>query len=303
MGIFQVYNRIVELSGSDMISLNVSMKDYTSFKIGGHAGAMIYPTNMGEVLHAVSVCKNYDVDYFIMGNGSNLLVKDDGYNGVIINLGEKYNQVSVKENKVTASAGALLKDVAEIANEYCLTGMEFACGIPGTIGGAVFMNAGAYDGEMKNIVESVKVLGRTCEITVLEQDEMHFGYRTSSFQSGEDIILEVTLDLQEGKYEAIKAKIDDFSCKREDKQPLSYPSAGSVFKRPEGYFAGKLITDAGLKGMQVGGAKVSEKHAGFIVNEGDATAQDVIDLIKLVQETVMDKFGVKLEQEVRILGD
>ncbi len=303
MGIFQVYNRIVECSGSDMISLNVSMKDYTSFKIGGNAGAMIYPTNLGEVLHAVSVCKNYGVDYFIMGNGSNLLVKDNGYNGVIINLGEKYKQVSVKNDLVTACAGAMLKDVAEAANEYCLTGMEFACGIPGTIGGAVFMNAGAYDGEMKDIVESVKVLGNNCELTVLKPDEMAFGYRKSIFQSEEDIILEVTLKLKEGKYDDIKEKINDFQCKREEKQPLSFPSAGSVFKRPEGYFAGKLITDAGLKGMNVGGARVSEKHAGFIVNQGDATAQDVIDLIQLVKETVKDKFGVKLEQEVRILGD
>jgi len=303
LGIFQVYNRIVECSGSDKISMNVSMKEHTSFKVGGNAKLLVTPNSVGEVLHTISVCKNYGVKYFVMGNGTNVLVKDSGYDGVIIKLGEEFNQIEIEGEELLVQAGASLFDAAIVATENELTGMEFASGIPGTIGGAVFMNAGAFDGEMKDIIKSVKFLGNNCKLNELENKDLKLGYRHSMFQSEKFIILEVRLKLQKGNIEEIKNKIEDFRCRREEKQPLDYPSAGSVFKRPEGHYAGKLITDAGLKGLTVGGASVSTQHAGFIINENNATAEDVINLIEIIKQTVYDKFQVKLEQEVRILED
>jgi len=279
------------------------MKEHTSFKVGGNAKLMVTPNSVGEVLHIISVCKNYGVKYFVMGNGTNVIVKDDGYDGVIIKLGESFNHITVEDEEIVAQAGASLFDVAIEATENALTGMEFASGIPGTIGGAVFMNAGAFDGEMKDIIKSVKFLGKNCELEELNNEDLELGYRNSMFQNQKFIILEVRLKLKEGNVEEIKTKIEDFHCRRESGQPLEYPSAGSVFKRPEGYYAGKLISDAGLKGLTVGGAAVSTQHAGFIVNENNATAEDIINLIEIVKQTVFDKFSVKLEQEVRILED
>ena len=277
------------------------MKNYTTFKIGGKADILVKPKTYEQIAEVINLCKKHEVPYYILGNGSNLLVSDEGYRGVILHVYNQLSDIKVEENRITASAGAILSKVATVAMENNLTGLEFAHGIPGTLGGAIVMNAGAYDGEMKNVLISCEVMDEQGNVITLSNEELELGYRTSIIQKKNYIVLSATMELNKGEKENIKAYMKELMLRRKEKQPLDKPSAGSTFKRPEGYFAGKLIMDSGLKGYQIGGAKVSEKHCGFVVNDGNATCKDVEDLIAYVQKTVKGKFNVELEPEVKLL--
>ena len=261
------------------------------------------PHSTAELQKVIEICKEENLPFFVQGNGSNLLVSDRGYRGVVIQLGKNFSDMEVKDERILVKAGALLSKTAKEALDAGLAGMEAVSGIPGTIGGAVMMNAGAYGGEMKDIVESVTVLNQEGELLTLSMEEMKMGYRTSIVKEKGYIVVSAVLKLRRGQRQAIREQMEDYKERRVTKQPLDMPSAGSTFKRPEGYFAGKLIMDAGLRGFSVGGAQVSEKHCGFVVNKGDATAQDVLDLIHEVQRRVKEQFGVELEPEVRFLGE
>ncbi|SHH20150.1 UDP-N-acetylmuramate dehydrogenase [Caloranaerobacter azorensis DSM 13643] len=279
------------------------MKNHTSFKIGGPADILFIPRNIEQISKVLTLCKELDIDYFIMGNGSNLLVSDKGIRGVVIKISENLSDVRVEGNKIIAQSGILLSKLSRIALKHSLTGLEFASGIPGSLGGAITMNAGAYGGEMKDIVTLVRCIGGNGEIIEFTNEQMEFGYRSSIIDERELIVIEVEMELKKGNYEDIKSYMDELTQKRITKQPLNLPSAGSTFKRPKGYYAGKLIEDAGLKGLRFGDAQVSEKHSGFIVNLGNATCNDVLNLIKVIQKTVRDKFGVELKTEVKIIGE
>lgn len=279
------------------------LRNHTTFRVGGKADAFLSVQSIEELKKVLQLCRQKDVPYFVLGNGSNLLVSDEGYRGLIISIGKQMAQITVEGTRITAQAGALLSSVAQKAAKNELTGMEFASGIPGSIGGAIVMNAGAYDGEMKMIVETVDVLTETGAVRTFSLEEMEFGYRTSRLKREKGIVLSVTLALKKGESAAILEKMNDFAARRREKQPLEYPSAGSTFKRPEGMFAGKLIMDAGLRGYMVGGAQVAEKHCGFVINKDKATAADVYTLIKDVQSKVKEAFGVTLEPEVVFVGD
>lgn len=279
------------------------MSRHTTFRIGGEAACFIRISSEEQLRKLIPYFENVGVEYFVLGKGSNLLVGDKGYPGVILQISDACQQIEAEENRLQVQAGAALSKVALFAMERGLEGLEFAAGIPGTVGGGVVMNAGAYGGEMKQVVESVRVLSSEGEILTLDNDTMEFGYRTSIIRNRNFIVLSVTFRLREGNREEIRARIEDFQKRRMEKQPLNYPSAGSTFKRPEGYFAGKLIMDAGLRGFQIGDARVSDKHCGFVVNVGKATARDVTDVIEEVQERVRERFGVSLEREVIYLGE
>lgn len=279
------------------------MSRHTTFRIGGEAACFIRISSEEQLRKLIPYFENVGVEYFVLGKGSNLLVGDKGYPGVILQISDACQQIEAEENRLQVQAGAALSKVALFAMERGLEGLEFAAGIPGTIGGGVVMNAGAYGGEMKQVVESVRVLSSEGEILTLDNDTMEFGYRTSIIRNRNFTVLSVTFRLREGNREEIRARIEDFQKRRMEKQPLNYPSAGSTFKRPEGYFAGKLIMDAGLRGFQIGDARVSDKHCGFVVNVGKATARDVTDVIEEVQERVRERFGVSLEREVIYLGE
>ena len=279
------------------------MNRHTSFRIGGPADYFLLPSTAEEVKKILEICKEKELPYFILGNGSNLLVSDEGYCGVIIQLYRNYGGITVEGTDIRAGAGALLSQIASAAKNASLTGFEFAGGIPGTLGGAVVMNAGAYGGEMKDVLKEVTVMTEQGEIMTIPAEKLEMGYRTSLVKKAGYLVLEAVISLKAGDVEEIKAIMKDLTEKRVSKQPLEYPSAGSTFKRPEGYFAGKLIMDAGLRGYQVGGAQVSEKHCGFVINKGNATAADVCGLMKDVQEKVQEQFGVTLEPEVKFLGE
>lgn len=284
--------------------LDEPMKLHTTFKIGGPADCLIFPASMEETEKVLALVNEYKLPLTILGNGSNVLVQDKGIRGVVVKFARPMAKIRHEGTRIIAGAGALLKDVSEAAAQSSLTGLEFACGIPGSIGGAIFMNAGAYDGEMKNVADTVRTVDRAGNIHTYSRDELDLGYRHSRFQDNGEAIVEVELSLEPGDSKAIRAKMDDFTQRRESKQPLEMPSAGSTFKRPKGYFAGTLIQETGLKGLQVGGAQVSTKHAGFVVNAtGNATAADVRGLIHEVQQRVYEKHGVMLHPEVRIIGD
>lgn len=285
------------------ILLNEPMCKHTTFRVGGEAQCLVRISESRQLEKIIPYLKEIVVPYFILGNGSNLLVGDKGYEGVILQIGSRMNGIWAEGDRIRASAGALLSQVARCAQENGLTGLEFASGIPGTIGGGVVMNAGAYDGEMKQVVEQVTVMSEQGEILVLDGEAMEFGYRTSIIKSRPFVVLEVLMRLKPGNKKEILDKMEELSRRRQEKQPLEFASAGSTFKRPEGHFAGKLIMDAGLRGYSIGGARVSEKHCGFIINTGKATAADVAEVIGEVQERVKDKFGVALETEVIFLGD
>lgn len=285
------------------IKENEPMKSHTSFKIGGVADVFVSPTTKKQLVDAIRICKENQVPYYIIGNGSNLLVTDKGFRGVIIEVSKNLSEIRVEGYKIIAEAGALLSRIAKTAEYEALIGFEFAHGIPGTLGGAVAMNAGAYDGEMKQVIIEAEVIDEQGEIKTLTKDELELGYRTSIIQKKGLIVLEAVIQLQPGSQEAITAKMKDLAGRRRDKQPLEYPSAGSTFKRPEGHFAGKLIMDSDLRGYAVGGARVSEKHCGFVINQGNATFADVMELIEHVQQVVREKFSVELEPEVRIIGE
>lgn len=298
-----IYDYIEKIVPQENILFDEPMSSHTTFRVGGAAKCLIKVNNKEQMKKLIPYLHMTGQNFFILGNGSNLLVGDKGYSGILVKLGEGMESVTVEGERMKISAGTLLSKAASAARENELTGMEFASGIPGTVGGAIVMNAGAYGGEMKQIVESVEVMNMEGEILVLDNDTMEFGYRKSVIKSRPFIVLETVLCLQKGKQEEISSKMEELSRLRREKQPLEYASAGSTFKRPEGYFAGKLIMDAGLRGFSIGGAKVSEKHCGFIVNSGNATAADIREVIDEVQKCVKAKFGVTLEREVIYLGD
>lgn len=279
------------------------MKKHTTFKIGGPADIYVEPS-ISQMVPLLRYLKENNIPYMVIGNGSNLLVSDDGIDGVVISLGKAASEITInaEDETVVAEAGAMLSAVANRASEVGLTGLEFASGIPGSIGGAVFMNAGAYGGEMKDVIVSVQILDEDGQVKEIPVDALDLSYRHSALMNKNAIVLSAKLKLSQGNVDEIKATIDDIRQKRIEKQPLNFPSAGSTFKRPEGYFAGKLIDDAGLRGYSVGGAQVSEKHCGFVINKENATAADVLQLMADVDATVFDKFGVHLVPEVRIIG-
>lgn len=277
------------------------LKKHTTFRIGGAAKYFFIPKNSTEIYDIICYCRENHMPYYILGNGSNVLFSDDGYDGAVINIYNSMNDISVKGESIYAMAGALLSKIAVTAKDNELHGMEFAAGIPGTIGGAMVMNAGAYGGEMKDIVSYVDILDIDGNIKKYSCEEMCFGYR-KSIVSSDMVVVGVELKLQKGDRMEIEAEMDRLKQLRVSKQPLEYPSAGSTFKRPEGYFAGKLIEDTGLKGYRVGDAMVSEKHCGFVINCGNATCNDVKALIGDVQDKVFEKFGVQLMPEVKIVG-
>lgn len=278
------------------------MAAHTTFKVGGPCDCLIEICSEEQLIDVQNYLNKVEIPYFILGNGSNLLVSDDGYRGVILKLGNGFSNVEVNGNTVTALAGANLAKVARAAYNNSLTGFEFAAGIPGTVGGAMVMNAGAYGGEMKQVVKSVKMINQAGEILELDNESMEFGYRTSIIKKHPFTVLQVTFELTNGRAEDIKARMDELAAQRREKQPLEYPSAGSTFKRPEGNFAGKLIMEAGLRGFRIGDAAVSEKHCGFVVNMGNATACDVKTLIDKVSDKVYECSNVRLEPEVIFLG-
>lgn len=283
---------------------NAPMKDYTTFHIGGPADFLIFPASMEEVRDILKLFSKYEISYTILGNGSNVLVRDKGVRGAILKFDEPFSKTELTDDTlIKAGAGASLKNVSEFAADNGLTGLEFAIGIPGSIGGAIYMNAGAYGGEMKNIVVKVRSVSPNGEFFEFTQSELDLSYRRSIFQFNNHAIAEVTLRLSKGDGNTIRIKMEDLTRRREEKQPLEMPSAGSTFKRPTGYFAGTLIDQTGLKGLKVGGAQVSTKHAGFVVNTGNATAEDVLRLIEEVKRRVFETHGVKLFPEVRIIGE
>ena len=298
-----IFDYIEKIVPKENILFNEPMSKHTTFRVGGAAKCLIKINNKEQLKKLVPYLQITGQKYFILGNGSNLLVGDRGYSGIVVKLDDGNGSITVEGERMKVSAGTLLGKAAMEAKENSLTGMEFASGIPGTIGGAIVMNAGAYGGEMKQIVESVEVMNREGEILVLDNDTMEFGYRTSVIKSRPFVILETVLALKKGDKEEIGAKMEELAKQRREKQPLEYASAGSTFKRPEGYFAGKLIMDAGLRGFSIGGARVSEKHCGFVINSGNATAADIREVIEEVQQCVKAKFGVALEREVIYLGD
>lgn len=285
------------------IRFDEPLKLHTSFKVGGPADVMIIPSTEEELIQAVKICRENDIKYFIMGNGSNLLVRDTGIRGVVIKINEGFDNVQVEGTKIMAQAGALLTAVSKLALRNSLQGMEFASGIPGTIGGAITMNAGAYGGEMKDIVRSVRVMTTDNQVLQLSNREMNFEYRNSRVKDQDLIVLSVEFELELGELENIEEKMRELTFQRTSKQPLELPSGGSTFKRPEGYFAGKLIDDSGLRGLRHGDAQVSQKHCGFVVNRGETTYKEVMELVGVIQKTVMDKFGVELEMEIKRVGD
>ena len=300
----QWINELKQELTQSIVLEQADMGEHTSFKAGGKADLFVVPGNLEDLKTVLGRLEKDKVPYVVMGKGTNILIRDGGFRGAVIRLDEAFSDIRLDGTRLTAGAGASLSSVARTAMEHGLSGMEFASGIPGSMGGGVFMNAGAYDGELKDIVCDVCVLSADgTKIRTVGNKEMNYGYRRSSLMDSHEIVLSATLDLRSGNKEEIAAKMKEFNDRRNTRQPMELPSAGSFFKRPEGYFAGKLIQDAGLKGLTVGGAQVSPKHSGFIVNIGGATATDIISLMHIVQATVLDQFGVVIEPEVRIIGD
>lgn len=299
----ELFNQFCGVVGSDNVQIDELMSKHTTFRIGGPADYYLCPHSVEEIQKILHICSKDGYPYFILGNGSNLLVGDAGYRGVVVQIYRNMSEIAVEGTRITAKAGALLSKVAKKALEYGLSGFEFASGIPGTLGGAAVMNAGAYGGEIKDILQEVTVLTPQGEVLCILAEDLKMGYRTSLVKELGYIVLEVVIKLVPGKKEDISNRMDELKELRVTKQPLEMPSAGSTFKRPEGYFAGKLIMDTGLRGFCVGGAQVSEKHCGFVVNKGEATAKDVRDLITQVSDKVEEKFGVRLQPEVRFLGE
>lgn len=298
-----LYEKLCDLLGEESVFADEPMSRHTTFRIGGPADYFTVPGNAEDVKKIIDLCKKEEVPYYILGNGSNLLVGDKGYRGVIIQIYRNMSEIHADGNRIYAQAGALLSKVAAEALSNSLKGFEFASGIPGTLGGAVMMNAGAYGGEMKQVLESAKVLTPEGEIKSLKEEELELGYRTSVIAKKNYIVLEAVIRLEAGDAESIRSYMEELKEKRVTKQPLEYPSAGSTFKRPEGYFAGKLIEHAGLRGFRVGDAQVSEKHCGFVINRGSAAAEDVISLMEQVADKVESASGVRLEPEVKRIGE
>ena len=298
----EFYDKLAELVSAEAILENEPMSKHTTFRIGGNADMFVSP-KVSQVADIIRLAKEYDVPVTVIGNGSNLLVGDKGIRGLVLSFGKEAEEIQVDGSCMVVSAGALLSKIAAEAAKRSLTGLEFAAGIPGTLGGAIVMNAGAYDGEMKDVLISVTVLTPEGEVIELSNGELDLSYRHSCIPENGYIVLEAILELMPSDEAKIREKMEDFKKRRIEKQPLEYPSAGSTFKRPEGHFAGKLIQDAELRGYTVGGAQVSEKHCGFVINKGDATAQDIVQLMEDVKRIVLDKFQVELEPEVKRIGE
>ena len=296
-------NKLRQLLKPDQFILDAPMSEHTTFKIGGTADVLIFPSTIEEVIKVLKLIENNRIPLTILGNGSNVLVRDKGIRGAVIKFNGKFAQIKCDGTRLIVGAGAKLKDVSNFAADNGLTGLEFAVGIPGSIGGAVYMNAGAYGGEMKNVISKVRAVSKSGDCAEFDTDTLDLGYRRSVFQLNGYAICEIELQLAEGNINEIRQTMEDFTERRESKQPLEYPSAGSTFKRPEGYFAGTLIDQTGLKGLRVGDAMVSTKHAGFVVNAGHATAADVLNLIEEVKRRVYEAHGVTLNPEVRIIGE
>ena len=299
----EMRQKFIEILGNNRVLFDEPMSQHTTFRIGGPADVFVMPENYEQIREVLRLCKEEKLPFFVLGNGSNLLVSDSGYRGVIIQMDRNMEEIRVEGEEIHACAGALLSSVAVAARNASLTGFEFAGGIPGTIGGAAVMNAGAYGGELKDVLKEVTVMTREGELLTIPVDKLEMGYRTSIIKTSGYLVLEAVISLKKGDEEKIRAVMKDLSEGRTEKHPLDYPSAGSTFKRPEGYFAGKLIMDSGLRGYRAGGAQVSEKHCGFVINAGGATAEDVRTLMEHVIEVVREKYGVTLEPEVKFLGD
>ncbi len=299
----EFYERLTEIMDKESVLRDEPMSKHTTFRIGGPSDYFVLPKSIEEVKKVTALCKEREIPFYVLGNGSNLLVSDAGFRGVIIQIYKNMDRIEAEGDAIRAQAGALLSKIAGEALRNELTGFEFASGIPGTLGGAVVMNAGAYGGEMKDVLQEVTVLTGEGEVKTLKREELDLGYRTSVVSKKGYIALEAVIGLKKGDAEEIRTVMEDLKERRTTKQPLEYPSAGSTFKRPEGYFAGKLIQDTGLRGFSVGGAQVSEKHCGFVINKENATAKDVVELMQEVSDRVEAKFGVPLEPEVKKLGD
>lgn len=297
-----IYEKLINITSKQNVMVDELLSNHTYTRLGGKADILVTPETYEEVQAIIKLANSEKVAFTLLGNGSNLIVKDGGIRGIVMNL-KGLASIRTAENSIVAESGARIIDVSRNALDNRLSGLEFACGIPGSVGGALFMNAGAYGGEIKDVLVSAKVVDKEGNLLTLSTEELEMDYRTSNIPEKGYIVLEATFALQPGEYEQIKAVMDDLTYKRESKQPLEYPSCGSVFKRPPGYFAGKLIQDSDLQGKQIGGAQVSLKHAGFIVNKDGASASEYIALIQHVQKTVNEKFGVKLEREVKIIGE
>lgn len=299
-----MYIKLLEnIAGKENVKEDEPMSKHTSFKIGGPADFFVTPCSVQSLCEVIKLCNSEKMPIFIMGNGTNLLVSDKGIRGVVVKIYDNLNGCLVKGDCIEAYGGILLSKLSSIALENELKGLEFASGIPGTLGGAVAMNAGAYGGEMKDVVVETEFIDKEGNVKLIREAQHEFGYRTSLIQKQAGIVVRSVIKLKKGDRANIKAVIDDLTGRRQDKQPLEMPSAGSVFKRPEGHFAGKLIEDSGLRGYCIGGAQVSDKHCGFIVNRGNATSKDVMDLVRHIQNTVKDKFDVELQTEIRIVGE
>lgn len=297
------YQKLIHIISKERIRTKERMENHTSLHIGGEADYFAVPETEEEVRVLIGLCKQEGVPFYVIGNGSNLLVSDQGFRGMILMFDQNYARIQVTEDVITAQAGTMLARLANEAAAHSLTGLEFASGIPGSLGGAVTMNAGAYDGEMKQCLTGAKVMDEQGNILIITADELALGYRSSILQKKNYILLEAELKLQPGEEELIRARMKELNAKRREKQPLEQFSAGSTFKRPQGYFAGKLISDAGLRGYQVGGAAVSEKHCGFVINKDHATAKDFLTVLRDVIRIVEEKYGVRLEPEVKFLGN
>ena len=294
--------KLQQIVALENIKLNEQLKPYTTFRVGGPATYFVEPESIQQVQGLISLCKEHQIDWFVIGNGSNLLVSDEGYDGMIISLQKHFSHVIHEDGQIRAEAGAMIAKVSNTAKKHSLTGLEFAAGIPGTVGGALVMNAGAYGGEIKDTLIEAVVLTEQGEVLTLEASQLELGYRKSCILDKKYIVLEALFGLQKGDEEKIKEDMKHYNEQRRLKQPLDKASAGSTFKRPEGYFAAKLIEDAGLKGYQIGDAAVSDKHAGFVVNLGNATSKDIINVCNYVADTVKEKFQVSLEMEVKKIG-
>ncbi len=297
------YDQLKNILSEEKIRLDEPMEKHTTFRVGGPADYFVTPASGEELKEVIACCKKEEIPYYIIGNGSNLLVSDDGYRGAVIQVFKNMNRIETDGNCIRAQAGALLSGIAAKALESGLAGFEFASGIPGTLGGACVMNAGAYGGEMKDVLKQVTVLSQEGKIFSIPVQDLELGYRTSVIAKNNYIVLEAEIELRNGDIQEIKALMEELKERRVSKQPLEFPSAGSTFKRPEGYFAGKLIQDAGLRGFKVGGAQVSEKHCGFVINRDHAAAADIAELMRQVSERVYADAGVLLEPEVKRLGE
>lgn len=296
------YEKLIEITPKKNVMVNEHLNEHTYTRLGGKADFYVTPETYEQVQDVVKFANEKNLPFTMLGNGSNLIVKDGGIRGIVLNL-KQLASIEITNTTVVAQSGARIIDTSRAALAKNLTGLEFACGIPGSVGGALFMNAGAYGGEIKDVLENTIVVDRQGDLLELSADQLDLAYRTSNIPDNGYIVLEATFSMEKGNYDEIKAIMDDLTFKRESKQPLEYPSCGSVFKRPPGYFAGKLIQDSDLQGKQIGGAQVSLKHAGFIVNVDKSSAKEYIDLIHFVQDTVQEKFGVGLEREVKIIGE